>query len=137
MTGPGLILEAQLLKVWAGAFSKITMLVPAVNDGAWLIGMTVVATCAPGAVPLLLEEFGSAVPEVPDTMLVNEPYPGAVTVKRNVVPAPLGNDPNVQWTIPPADAPPGAITNVTLVGSMSMSEILLAVEGPKFVTEMV
>jgi hypothetical protein len=90
-----------------------------------------------GAVTLLVL-FGSPVGELTLAALVSEPLAGAVTVTVTLLTWPLVNVPNVQLTTPLLLAPPPeALTNVTLAGRLSVTTTLPALDGPKFVTEIV
>ena len=97
-------------------------------------GVTVVIT---GGV-ILLVELGSPVGEATVAVLVSEPLAGAVTVKVILLTGPLARVPKVQLTTPLLfNPPPVALTNVTLAGNVSVTTTLLALDGPKFVTEIV
>jgi hypothetical protein len=97
-------------------------------------GVTVVMT---GAVTLFVL-FGSPVGELTLAVLVREPLAGAVTVTLTLLTWPLANVPRLQLTTPLLLAPPPvAETKVTVAGNVSVTVTLLAVEGPKFVTEIV
>ena len=97
-------------------------------------GVTVVMT---GVVTLFVE-FGSTVGELILAVLVNEPLAGAVTVTLTLLTWPLVNVPKLQFTTPPVFTPPPlALTNVTPNGNVSVTVTLLALDGPKFVTEIV
>jgi hypothetical protein len=90
-----------------------------------------------GAVTLFVE-FGSTVGELTAATFVSEPLAGAVTVTVMLLTWPLANVPNVQFTTPLLLAPPPvALTNVMPNGKVSVTTTLLALEGPKFVTEIV
>jgi hypothetical protein len=96
-------------------------------------GVTVVMT---GAVTLLVL-FGSP-GELTLAVLVSEPLAGAVTVTVILLTWPLVNVPKLQFTTPLLLAPlPLALTNVTVAGRVSVTITPLALEGPKFVTEIV
>jgi hypothetical protein len=96
-------------------------------------GVTVVMT---GAVTLLVL-FGSP-GELTLAVLVSVPLAGAVTVTVMLLTWPLANVPKLQLTTPLLLAPPPvAETKVTPSGNVSVTTTLLAVEGPKFVTEIV
>jgi hypothetical protein len=70
--------------------------------------------------------------------LVNEPLAGAVAVTVILLTCPLANVPKLQLTRPLLFTPPPvALTNVTVAGNVSVTTTLLALEGPKFVTEIV
>jgi hypothetical protein len=97
-------------------------------------GVTVVMT---GAVTLFVE-FGSTVGELTLAVFVSVPLAGAVTVTVTLLTWPLVNVPKLQFTTPLLLAPPPvALTNVTPSGNVSVTTTLLALEGPKFVTEIV
>jgi hypothetical protein len=97
-------------------------------------GVTVVMT---GAVTLFVE-LGSPIGELTLAVLVNEPLAGAVTVTVRLLTWPLANVPKLQFTTPLLLAPPPlADTKVTVAGNVSVTVTLLALEGPKFVTEIV
>jgi hypothetical protein len=90
-----------------------------------------------GAVTLFVE-LGSPVGELTAATLVSEPLAGAVTVTVRLLTWPLVNVPNVQLTTPLLLAPPPvALTNVTPRGNVSVTVTLLALDGPKFVTDIV
>jgi hypothetical protein len=97
-------------------------------------GVTVVMT---GGV-MLFVEFGSPVGELTAATLVSEPLAGAVTVTVRLLTWPLVKVPRLQLTTPLVLAPPPlALTNVTPSGNVSVTVTLLALDGPKFVTEIV
>jgi hypothetical protein len=97
-------------------------------------GVTVVMT---GAVTLFVL-LGSPVGELTVATLVREPLAGAVTVTLTLLTWPLVNVPKLQFTTPPVFTPPPlALTNVTPNGNVSVTVTLLALDGPKFVTEIV
>ena len=97
-------------------------------------GVTVVMT---GGVTLLVL-FGSPVGELMLAVLVSEPLAGAVTVTVTLLTWPLASVPILQFTTPLAFTPPPlALTNVTVAGNVSVTVTLLALEGPKFVTDTV
>ena len=90
-----------------------------------------------GAVTLFVL-FGSPVGELTLAVLVSEPLAGAVTVTVILLIWPLANVPNVQLTTPLVFTPPPvALTNVTPKGSVSVTTSLLALDGPKFVADIV
>jgi hypothetical protein len=90
-----------------------------------------------GAVTLFVL-FGSPVGELTLAVLVSEPLAGAVTVTVTLLTWPLANVPRLQFTTPLLLAPPPlADTKVTVAGNVSVTVTLLALEGPKFVTEIV
>jgi hypothetical protein len=97
-------------------------------------GVTVVIT---GAVTLFVL-LGSPVGELTAATLVSEPLAGAVTVTVTLLTWPFANVPKVQFTTPLLLAPPPlALTNVTPSGNVSVTVTLLALDGPKFVTDIV
>jgi hypothetical protein len=97
-------------------------------------GVTVVMT---GTVTLFVE-FGSTIGELTAATLVSEPLAGAVTVTVMLLTWPLAKAPKLQLTTPLLLAPPPlALTNVTVAGNVSVTVTLLALDGPKFVTEIV
>jgi hypothetical protein len=82
--------------------------------------------------------LGSPVGVLTDATLVSEPLAGAVTVTVTLLTWPLVKAPKLQLTRPLLfNPPPVALTNVTLAGSVSVTTTLLALDGPKFVTEIV
>jgi hypothetical protein len=82
--------------------------------------------------------LGSPVGELTLAVLVSEPLAGAVTVTLTLLTWPLVNVPKLQFTTPLLLAPPPvALTNVTSSGNVSVTVTLLALDGPKFVTEIV
>jgi hypothetical protein len=86
----------------------------------------------------LLVLFGSPVGELTAATLVSVPLAGTVTVTVTLLTWPLANVPRLQLTTPLLLAPPPlALTNVTVAGNVSVTVTLLALEGPKFVTEIV
>ena len=90
-----------------------------------------------GAVTLFVL-FGSPVGELTLAVLVSEPLAGAVTVTVTLLTWPLANVPRLQFTTPLLLAPPPlADTKVTAAVNVSVTVTLLALEGPKFVTEIV
>ena len=98
--------------------------------------VTVVVTIADGLVPLLFVGFGSTVGEMPETVLVNGPLAGAVTVTMNVNVPPLVKAGIVgHVTMPLLFVPPPVVdTNTVFAGRLSLTTTLLAVEEPRFVT---
>ena len=97
-------------------------------------GVTVVTT---GAVTLFVE-FGSPVGVLTLATLVNEPLAGAVTVTVTLLTWPFASVPRLQLTTPLLFTPPPvALTNVTVAGRVSVTTTPLALEGPKFVTDIV
>jgi hypothetical protein len=96
--------------------------------------VTVVMT---GAVTLFVL-FGSPVGVLTLAVFVNEPLAGAVTVTVRLLTWPLANVPRLQLTTPLVfNPPPVALTKLTPNGNVSVTVTLLALEGPKFVTEIV
>jgi hypothetical protein len=90
-----------------------------------------------GAVTLFVL-FGSTVGELTLATLVSEPLAGAVTVTVTLLTWPLVNVPKLQFTTPLVlTPPPEALTNVTLAGRLSVTITLPALDGPKFVTDIV
>jgi hypothetical protein len=86
----------------------------------------------------LFVEFGSTIGELTAATLVSEPLAGAVTVTVMLLTWPLAKAPKLQLTTPLLLAPPPlALTNVTVAGNVSVTVTLLALDGPKFVTEIV
>jgi hypothetical protein len=86
----------------------------------------------------LLVELGSPVGVLTLAVLVSEPEAGAVTVTLTLLTWPLANVPKLQFTTPLLLAPPPvAETKVTPSGNVSVTTTLLALDGPKFVTEIV
>jgi hypothetical protein len=82
--------------------------------------------------------FGSPVGELTLATFVNEPLAGAVTVTVTLLTCPLANTPKLQLTTPLLfNPPPVALTKVTLAGNVSVTTTPLALDGPKFVTEIV
>jgi hypothetical protein len=111
-----------------------TLAAPLLPKPTSAAGATVVMT---GEV-MLFVEFGSTVGELTPATLVNVPEAGAVTVTVTLLTTPLAKVPNVQLTTPLVFTPPPvADTNVTVAGSVSVTTTLLALDGPKFVTDIV
>ena len=97
-------------------------------------GITVVVT---GGVTLFVGT-GSPVGEPTLAMFVNVPLAGEVTVTVKFVACAEASVPKFHVTIPLLFAPlPLALTNATLLGNVSVTVTLLALDGPKFVTLMV
>ena len=95
---------------------------------------TVVTT---GGVTLFVK-FVSVVGELTLARFVKLPPAGAVTVTVRLLTAPFVRLPKFQFTTPALFTPPPlALTNVMPAGKASVTTTPLAVEGPKFVTEMV
>jgi hypothetical protein len=90
-----------------------------------------------GAVTLFVL-FGSPVGELTAATLVSVPLAGAVTVTVTLLTWPLVNVPRLQLTTPLVlTPPPEALTKLTPNGRVSVTTTLLALDGPKFVTEIV
>jgi hypothetical protein len=86
----------------------------------------------------LLVLLGSPVGELTLAVFVSVPEAGAVTVTVRLLTWPLANVPNVQLTTPLVLIPlPLADTNVTVAGNVSVTTTPLALDGPKFVTDIV
>jgi hypothetical protein len=97
-------------------------------------GVTVVTT---GGV-MLFVELGSPVGELALAVFVSVPEAGAVTVTVTLLTWPLAKVPKLQLTTPLLLAPPPlALTKLTPKGSVSVTTTLLALDGPKFVTDIV
>ena len=103
------------------------------------LAVTVLMTCPPAALPLLLLRLGSAVEAVLDAVFVIEPPAGAVIVTVKFVPVLAVKFVKLLHVTTPLLKlpPPVALTKIELVGRMSLTTTLLAVEGPRFVTVMV
>ena len=88
---------------------------------------------------VLFVGVGSGVGELTDATLDSDPaLTGAVTVTVTLLTCPLVKVPRLQLTTPLTFAPPPVVpTNVTPAGNVSVTTTLLALEGPKFVTEIV
>ena len=87
---------------------------------------------------MLFVKFGSGVGEVTLAVLVKVPEAGAVTIRVKFVVALAANEVRLQLTTPAVSLPlPVALTKVTPAGKASVTTILLAVDGPKLVTETV
>ena len=81
---------------------------------------------------------GSLVGEPAVAMFVSEPLAGAETVNVTLLTVPLGRLPSDQITMPALFKPlPLALMKLAPFGMLSVTVTLLAVDGPKFVTEMV
>jgi hypothetical protein len=90
-----------------------------------------------GAVTLFVL-LGSNVGELTLATLVRLPLAGAVTVTVTLLTWPLINVPKLQFTTPLVFTPPPlALTNVTPKGKVSVTITLPALDGPKFVTNIV
>ena len=97
-------------------------------------GMTVVIT---GGLVLFVG-FGSPVGVATLAKLVSVPLAGAVTVNVTLLTTPFARLPKFHVTMPLFVVPPPvALTNATPTGSVSVTMTPLALDGPKFVTEMV
>jgi hypothetical protein len=97
-------------------------------------GVTLVVT---GGVTLFVG-FGSPVGVLTLAVFVNVPLAGAVTVTVTFVTWLLDSVPSDQFTVPKLFTPLLlALTNVTPTGNASVTVTLLALDGPKFVTEIV
>jgi hypothetical protein len=82
--------------------------------------------------------LGSPVGELTVATLVNEPLAGAVTVTVTLLTWPLASVPRLQLTTPLLFNPlPLALTKLTPAGNVSVTTTLLALDGPKFVTDIV
>jgi hypothetical protein len=87
---------------------------------------------------MLFVEFGSPVGELTLAVLVRLPLAGAVTVTVTLLTWPLAKVPRLQLTTPLLLTPPPlALTKLTPNGSVSVTVTLLALDGPKFVTDIV
>ena len=115
-------------------FDANTLAGPVLPKPTSATGVTVVMT---GAVTLFVE-FGSTVGELALAVFVSVPLAGAVTVTVILLTWPLANVPKLQLTTPLVlTPPPVALTKLTPNGNVSVTVTLLALEGPKFVTEIV
>src|SRR5258706_16356351 len=86
----------------------------------------------------LLVEFGSLVGELTLAVLVSEPLAGAVTTTVRLLIWPLARLPRLQFTTPLLFTPwPLARKNVTDGGQGTVNTKLLAMDGPRLVTEIV
>jgi hypothetical protein len=111
-----------------------TLAAPVLPKPTSATGVTVVMT---GEV-MLFVLLGSTVGELTVATLVNVPEAGAVTVTVTLLTWPLVKTPRLQLTTPLVfNPPPVALTNVTPKGSVSVTTTLLALDGPKFVTDIV
>jgi hypothetical protein len=111
-----------------------TLAAPVLPKPTSATGATVVMT---GEV-MLFVEFGSTVGELALAVFVSVPEAGAVTVTVRLLTWPLVKVPNVQLTTPLVFTPPPvALTKLTPKGSVSVTTTLLALDGPKFVTDIV
>jgi hypothetical protein len=90
-----------------------------------------------GAVTLFVL-LGSTVGELALAVFVSVPLAGAVTVTVTLLTWPLANVPRFQLTTPLVLTPPPVVlTNVAVAGRVSVTVTPLALDGPKFVTEIV
>ena len=97
-------------------------------------GLTLLVT---GGLTLFVP-IGSGVGELTLAVLVNEPLAGAVTTTVRLLVWPLARFPRLQLTTPLLFTPlPLALTKVTVAGRASVTTTLVAMDGPKLVTEMV
>jgi hypothetical protein len=111
-----------------------TLAAPVLPRPTSATGVTVVMT---GAVTLFVL-LGSTVGELALAVFVSVPLAGAVTVTVTLLIWPLVKVPNVQLTTPLLLAPPPvALTKLTPAGNVSVTTTLLALDGPKFVTDIV
>ena len=86
----------------------------------------------------LFVKLGSLVGEPTVAMFVSVPLAGTVTVKVTLLTAPFTKSPRFQTTLPALFAPPPlAPMKLAPLGILSVTVTLLAVDGPKFVTEIV
>ena len=86
----------------------------------------------------LFVRLGSPVGDPTVATFVSVPLVDAVTVKVTLLTAPLAKLPKFKMTTAPLFAPPPVVpTKLTPAGNASVTVILPAVEGPKFVTEIV
>jgi hypothetical protein len=82
--------------------------------------------------------LGSPVSEPTLATFVSEPLAGAVTVTVTLLTCPLANVPKLQLTTPLLFTPPPvALTKLTPTGNVSVTTTPLALDGPKFVTDIV
>jgi hypothetical protein len=82
--------------------------------------------------------FGSTVGELALAVFVSVPEAGAVTVTVTLLTWPLASVPRLQLTTPLVfNPPPEALTKLTPNGNVSVTTTLLALDGPKFVTDIV
>jgi hypothetical protein len=111
-----------------------TLAAPVLPRPTSAAAVTVVMT---GAVTLFVL-FGSTVGELALAVFVSVPLAGAVTVTVRLLTWPPAKVPNVQLTTPLVFTPPPvALTNVTPNGNVSVTTTPLALDGPKFVTDIV
>jgi hypothetical protein len=111
-----------------------TVLEPVLPRPTSATGVTVVMT---GTVTLFVL-LGSTVGELAPATLVNVPEAGAVTVTVTLLTWPLAKTPRLQLTTPLLLAPPPvALTKLTPAGNVSVTTTPLALDGPKFVTDIV
>src|ERR1700690_2825340 len=87
---------------------------------------------------MLLVRLGSPLGVFTVAMFVRLPEAGAVTVTVTLLAWLLVKVPKLQLTTPLLfKPPPVALTKVTVAGKASVTTTLLALEGPKLVTEIV
>jgi hypothetical protein len=111
---------------------------PVLNTATSACGDAEFVTVVTTGADRLLVGLGSPVGELTFATLVSVPLAGAVTVTVTLLTWPLAKVPNVQLTTPLVFTPPPvALTNVTPNGNVSVTTTLLALDGPKFVTEIV
>jgi hypothetical protein len=97
-------------------------------------GATAVIT---GGVTLFVG-FGSPVGDPALATFVNVPLAGALTVNVTLLAWPLASVPTLHVTAPLLlTPPPDALTKAAPAGNVSVTSTPLAVDGPKFVTEIV
>jgi hypothetical protein len=90
-----------------------------------------------GAVTLFVL-LGSPVGELALAVFVSVPLAEAVTVTVTLLTWPLAKTPRLQLTTPLVFTPPPvALTKLTPNGNVSVTTTLLALDGPKFVTDIV
>src|SRR5436309_476623 len=86
----------------------------------------------------LLVEFESLVVELTLAVLVSEPLAGAVTTMVRLLTWPLARSPRLHFTTPPFFIPlPLALRKLHSFPTRRSSDLLLATDGPKLVTEIV
>ena len=111
-----------------------TLVAPVLPKPTSAAGITVVMT---GEV-MLFVLFGSTVGELALAVFVNVPLAGTVTVTVRLLTWPLAKVPRLQLTTPLVFTPPPlALTKLTPAGNVSVTTTLLALDGPKFVTDIV
>ena len=116
------------------------MLVASTEEAALLpicksaCGITMVMT---GGVTLFVR-LGSSVGEPALASFVSVPLAGVATVRVTLLTMPPAKFPRLHVTIPLSFVPPPVVlTKLVPAGNASVTVTLPAVEGPKFVTEMV